>query len=581
MSNKSALITFVATIAVALQPSHAFLSPHSRMGITPTYLNANLASELIMKELAENSNNDRKKKLTRPERKALERERKARRTNSKRKHNYADRAATLQSRDEASKGRYALHSRAVSSLTKDSSPDDVMQAIKRAQNLHDVHDIRVIKRFLLEEVGEDFAFGYKGSLLARLAVAAMHLNHDDIARQVIEERRLKHRSGMLPLESAAIIRGLLRLHNVTDALEILEDELSLPLEGTPLDLPESRERIKHRALSLGSVASRHFFEGEPSYAVRACKQLAGIGPIVREAGLTSEDVGMPWDRIVKGAANCESGRRGGTIKPCDGMGEVELPCNLIYSVLGAMTTFPSANDDRTYEILSNALVRRVLFITGAVDMAGCPPADRGEAAFIGRSNVGKSSLVNMITNRKSLAYTSKTPGKTQQFNFFAVNDKPGKEKEVRYGDDVEGEKDFDSFYIVDLPGFGFAKVPEYQRREWANFMAEYIQNRKSLKVLFHLIDGRHGPTAEDERIMKQVGQILPRGVSYVVALTKADKNMRGSKKNTGKVEPAIMQNLREQLKVNKLGNTPVILTSAETKLGRDDLWRYLSLAAES
>lgn len=124
--------------------------------------------------------------------------------------------------------------------------------------------------------------------------------------------------------------------------------------------------------------------------------LASTGPIVREAGLTAEDLGLPWDRIVQGAAKCEAARRDGKVTACEGV-DVELPCNLVYAVLDAMTTFPSANDDKTYEILSNSLVRRVLFITGAVDLKSCPPADRGEAAFIGRSNVGKSSLVNMVS----------------------------------------------------------------------------------------------------------------------------------------------------------------------------------------
>merc|ERR1712137_1347186 len=198
-----------------------------------------------------------------------------------------------------------------------------------------------------------------------------------------------------------------------------------------------------------------------------------------------------------------------------------------------MTTFPSANDDRTYEILSNSLVRRVLFVTGAVGMDGCPTPDRGEAVFIGRSNVGKSSLVNMVTNRKSLAYTSKRPGKAQQFNFFAVNDKPGLEKEVRFGDDVAGEKDPDSFYIVDLPGFGYAKVPDQQRKEWKDFMHEYISERKTLRVVFHLVDARHGPTEEDASIMRQVGKDLPDYAKYVVVFTKADKNVKGatSKRN--------------------------------------------------
>ena len=158
----------------------------------------------------------------------------------------------------------------------------------------------------------------------------------------------------------------------------------------------NKERIKHRALALGSIASRHFFEGEPSMAVKACQRLADMGSFVRESGLKAEEVNMPWARIIRGAAVCESGRRDGSITPCEGI-DVELPCNLVYSVLNAMTTFPSDNNDRAYEAVSNALVRRILFVTGAIDMNGCPPADRGEAAFIGRSNVGKSSLVNMVS----------------------------------------------------------------------------------------------------------------------------------------------------------------------------------------
>lgn len=524
-----------------------------------------------------------KSKLSRPERKALERQKKEqnqrRRANtSRRKHNFSEREKLLM-QTKPGEGPYDLHSNAVSRLTNSSTAEEVMRAIKRAQNLHDAHDIRNIERFLLEEVDESFAYGFRGSLLARLAVAALHMSNHELARTAIERRRTEHRSSMLPMESAAIIRGMLRVHNVTDALILLDDELSLPLPGTPLDDPRNKERIKYRALSLAAVASRHFYEGEPSMAVRACGMLADIGPVVRMSGLTAEDLSMPWTRIIKGAAQCESQRRDGSVVPC--LPEVKLPCNLVYAVLNAMTTFPSDNNDRTYEALCNALVRRTVFVTGAVDMSGCPEGDRGEACFIGRSNVGKSSLVNMITNRKSLAYTSKRPGKTQQFNFFAVNDKPGREREIKFGDVVPGEKDPDSFYIVDLPGFGFAKVPQKQRQEWADFMAEYISNRKNLRALFHLVDARHGPIDEDMRIMKEVGESLPKRVKYVVLLTKGDKNVKGpSKKNSGRVSREVMEKLRQTMKGNKVGDAPVILTSAETKLGRDDIWRYLRFAAE-
>jgi len=214
------------------------------------------------------------------------------------------------------------------------------------------------------------------------------MSNHDLARKAIDVRRTEHRSNMLPFESAAIVRGMLRVHNVTDAVALLDDELSLPLSGIPLNISSSRDRIKHRALSIASIASRHFFEGESSMAVRACGMLAEMGPIVRESGLLSSEINVPWTRIVQGAAQCEAGRRNGSVVPC--LPEVELPCNLVYSVLNAMATFPSDNNDNTYEAVSNALVRRILFVTGAVSIDGCPKADRGEVIFMGRSNVGKS-----------------------------------------------------------------------------------------------------------------------------------------------------------------------------------------------
>ena len=89
-----------------------------------------------------------------------------------------------------------------------------------------------------------------------------------------------------------------------------------------------------------------------------------------------------------------------------------------------------------------------------------------------------------MTNRKSLAFISKTPGKTQQFNYFAVNDKPDLARQIRYGDEVLGSKDRDSFYIVDLPGFGFAKVPQKIKQDWSDFMDEYLTKRKSKCTVF-------------------------------------------------------------------------------------------------
>jgi hypothetical protein len=133
----------------------------------------------------------------------------------------------------------------------------------------------------------------------------------------------------------------------------------------------------------------------------ACRMLSELGPLIRQAKLASEDLKMPWLRIIQGAGRCETARRAGTLKLSDDDADADsnLPCNIVYAVLSAMSTFPSENDDLVFEAISNALVRRVLFVTGAVAMSGCPPADRGEAVFIGRSNVGKSSLVNMVSLR--------------------------------------------------------------------------------------------------------------------------------------------------------------------------------------
>jgi len=151
---------------------------------------------------------------------------------------------------------------------------------------------------------------------------------------------------------------------------------------------------------------------------------------------------------------------------------------------------------------------------------------------------------------------------------------------------MPGQPDPDSFLIADLPGFGFAKVPQQQRKAWAQFMAQYLATRTNLRVVFHLVDSRIGATDEDEKIMKQVSAQLPKAVNYVVVLTKADKNIKGANKGgnmvaAGKVSQDVMAQLREAMNRNGVGKRPVILTSSNTKLGRDDLWRYLRLAAEA
>jgi hypothetical protein len=224
---------------------------------------------------------------------------------------------------------------------------------------------------------------------------------------------------MLPLESAAIVRGLTRCHCIKEAWEVLEDELSLPLSGW-VDFEdgdrnedekhleeestrrrlEMRERLIHRVRSIGSIASRHFYEGEPTAAIHATNKLKEMEQILNAAGISASDLEMPWETLVRGAALCEKKRRSGKwdeITEDSVEDPSQWPCNIVYNVLDAMVAFPSDNNDRTFEALCNALVRRTVFVTGAVDMKGCPEGDRGEVAFIGRSNVGKSSLVNMVS----------------------------------------------------------------------------------------------------------------------------------------------------------------------------------------
>lgn len=167
-----------------------------------------------------------KNQLSRPERKALERKNKSAKNNKKHEQKSGGNRAQSNNQDLNEN----LHSNNISRLTSKSTADDVIKAIKRAQNRHDEHDLRIIAKFLIHDVGMNYGYGFRGSLLARLTVAALHMSNHEISSQAIQLRRTEYRSSMLPMESAAIIRGLLRTHNVTDALNVWHDELHLPLE---------------------------------------------------------------------------------------------------------------------------------------------------------------------------------------------------------------------------------------------------------------------------------------------------------------------------------------------------------------
>ncbi|AQS59972.1 ribosome biogenesis GTP-binding protein YihA/YsxC [Desulforamulus ferrireducens] len=139
------------------------------------------------------------------------------------------------------------------------------------------------------------------------------------------------------------------------------------------------------------------------------------------------------------------------------------------------------------------------FVTSAVKPGGYPPGNLPEVAFVGRSNVGKSSLINKLVNRKGLARTSKTPGRTQLINFFKIND---------------------AFILVDLPGYGFARVPGEVKEKWGKMIEGYLKHREPLKGVALLLDCRHTPTAQDRQMYQW---LLHYGVPAVVVATKIDK----------------------------------------------------------
>ena len=141
----------------------------------------------------------------------------------------------------------------------------------------------------------------------------------------------------------------------------------------------------------------------------------------------------------------------------------------------------------------------VTFVKGVVGMDGLPPPDRPEVCFAGRSNVGKSSLINALTGRRGLARASNTPGRTQEINYF----------------DLAGEA-----YLVDLPGYGFAKAPIPVVEKWQRLLKSYLQGRVTLRRAFVLIDSRHGVKAVDEEIM---GLLDSAAVTFQVVMTKSDK----------------------------------------------------------
>lgn len=191
------------------------------------------------------------------------------------------------------------------------------------------------------------------------------------------------------------------------------------------------------------------------------------------------------------------------------------------------------------------IIKSVNFVKSSSKWQECPEPTLPEYAFIGRSNVGKSSLINAMMNRKDLAKTSQTPGKTQLINHFIVNEE---------------------WYLTDLPGYGYAKVSKGIRKDFEKLITNYILNRKNLVTLFILVDSRHQPQKIDLEFMEWCGES---GISFAIIFTKADKLKPGAvTKNIENYKKILLESWEEL--------PELYVSSAEKKEGTEDILGYVT-----
>jgi len=190
------------------------------------------------------------------------------------------------------------------------------------------------------------------------------------------------------------------------------------------------------------------------------------------------------------------------------------------------------------------IIKKAEFVISNTDPELCPVTEKPEFAFVGRSNVGKSSLINMLTGFGDLAKVSTSPGKTRLINHFNINDE---------------------WFLVDLPGYGYAKVGRSSRRQWLSFIHKYLAIRENLHCVFALIDSRHKPQANDLEFMNFMGE---QGIPFAMVFTKADKlSRRQLDKN--------LADYKEEMLKGWEALPPLFVTSSGNKLGRDELLNFI------
>ena len=194
--------------------------------------------------------------------------------------------------------------------------------------------------------------------------------------------------------------------------------------------------------------------------------------------------------------------------------------------------------------MSNPVIKSANFVISNSDVRKCPQDGKPEYAFIGRSNVGKSSLINMLTGRKKLAMTSATPGKTLLINHFVINDE---------------------WYLVDLPGYGYAKRSKTQSEKLQEIISSYVLGREQMTLLFVLVDSRHEPQKIDLEFIQWLGE---NGVPFAIIFTKADK--LGKSILAGNIATYKRRLLEEWEEL-----PPMFVTSSENGMGHDEVLQYI------